>query len=102
MKKYTIILSDEVAEFYSKIAQISKNDIEIKLGELYELKPTVENADNSKVNYTSLNEEFIYSILLLFFSSDCVLQLTFIILKLCDSYSSNIELCTCRELFVVR
>lgn len=28
MKKYTIILSDEVAEFYSKIAQISKNDIE--------------------------------------------------------------------------
>ena len=28
MKKYTILLSEEVAEFYSQIAQISKNDIE--------------------------------------------------------------------------
>ena len=35
------------------------NEIEIKLGELYELKPLIENAKNTKVNYTSLNEDVV-------------------------------------------
>ena len=41
------------------VLTFEKNEIEIKLGELYELKPTVENVDNSKVNYTSLNEDVV-------------------------------------------
>jgi len=36
-----------------------KNTIDLKLGELYELKPQVTDAKNTKVNYVSLNESVV-------------------------------------------
>ena len=47
--------SFDIDEFFEK------NEIEIRLGELHELKPTVENADNSKVNYHILMESHEYN-----------------------------------------